>query len=188
MAHAGQLRIVGGQLQKGVAGGHQRVVAVAGVVLKLHIEAGGAAQPADGRRAAGKDARLFNLVKGFGRPFDNGKGGAAGGVPLLPVLQAHEHSRHVLAVAAGAGADGGEHRFDVGLLVLKEVVFGLLHHLQRLLLRRAGGQLHRGGEHPAIFLRQERGRQVHKQEHHPAQQQDVDHYPAQRTVQNFAYR
>ena len=73
MADAGELVIFAGQLQQGIAGGHQRFVSVARVILQLHIETGGAAQTADGRRTAGKDARFFNFVKRFGCAFDDGK-------------------------------------------------------------------------------------------------------------------
>ena len=73
MADAGELVIFAGQFQQGIAGGHQRFVSVARVILQLHIKTGGAAQTADGRRTAGKDARFFNFVKRFGCAFDDGK-------------------------------------------------------------------------------------------------------------------
>ncbi|PCQ13310.1 hypothetical protein CP995_19980 [Klebsiella pneumoniae] len=107
-------------------------------------------------------------------------------VALVPVFETNEHTGYVLPIAAGAGANGSEHRLDVLLLVIEEVIFRLLHHLQRLLLGAAARQLDRGGEHPrdppAAGTRSANA----EQEHHPAEQEDVDQHPAQRAVQYFA--
>ncbi len=127
-----------------------------GVILKLHIKPGGAAKAADGRRAAREHARLFNMAKSLRGALNDGIRAAGVRVAILPRIQAHKHARHVLAVAAGAGADGREHRGDVGFFFLKEIALHLLHHFQRLLLGGAGGQLDRGHKHAAIFLRQKR--------------------------------
>ena len=186
MADPGQQRVFAGQLKQRIACRHQRIVPLTGVILKLHIEACRTAEAADGRRAAGDDPRFVDLIKRFGGAFNNGKGGAGFRVALVPVFETHKHAGHVLPVAAGAGANGSEHRLDVLLLVIEEVIFRLLHHLQRLLLGAAARQLDRGGEHPAILQRQERGGQMQEQEHHPAEQDDVDQHPAQRAVKNFA--
>ena len=186
MPDAGQQRIFPGQLKQRIARRHQRIVPLPGMILQLHIEACRTAEAADRRRAAGDNPRFVNLIKRFGGAFNNGKGGAGLRVALVPVFETNEHAGHVLPIAAGAGANGSEHRLDVLLLVIEKVIFRLLHHLQRLLLGAAARQLDRGGEHPAILQRQERGRQMQKQEHHPAEQEDVDQHPAQRAVQDFA--
>ena len=57
-----------------------------GVILQLHIETGRASEAADSRRAAGEDAGFFNLIKGFGRTFDDGERGSGSGVALIPVF------------------------------------------------------------------------------------------------------
>ena len=44
-------------------------------------------------------------------------------VALVPVFETNEHAGHVLPIAAGAGANGSEHRLDVLLLVIEEVMF-----------------------------------------------------------------
>ncbi len=49
-------------------------------------------------------------------------------VALVPVFETNEHAGHVLPIAAGAGANGSEHRLDVLLLVIEKVIFRLLHH------------------------------------------------------------
>lgn len=102
-----------------------------------------------------QSASFFYFVKRFGRAFDDSERGTGCRIALVPVLQANEHTRYVLSVAAGAGADGGEHRFDVLFFVFQEIVFRLLDHLQGLLLGRTAGQLHRRGKHAAVFQRQE---------------------------------
>ena len=138
------------------------------VILQFHIKPGGTPQTADGRRAAGKYARFFDMAEGFRRAFNNGERGACVAVALIPVFQAHEHACDVLPVPARARADGGEDGNNVIFLFGVEIVLNLLHHLQRLLLRRTAWQLNGGDKHAAIFQRQEEGWQTQEQEHHSA--------------------
>ena len=123
------------------------------------------------------------MRKGFCRTFNDGKRGARPGIAFVPVLQADKHAGNVLPVSARAGTDGGEDRDNVIFLFGEEVLLHFLHHFKRLLLRCAARKLHRGGEHPPVFHRQERGGQVQEQPHHPAQQHNVNHHPAQAAVQ-----
>ena len=157
-------------------------MARAGVILQLHIKPGGTAQAADRGRAAGKDARLFNAGKRFGRAFNDGERGSRSGIAFVPVFQADKHAGDVLPVAARAGADGREDRNNVIFLFGEEVLLNVLNHLQRLLLGGSARELHRGDEHPPVFLRQERGGKMQEQPHHAAQQHNVNHHPAQAAV------
>jgi hypothetical protein len=76
MANAGQ-PLFAGQLKQRIAGRHQRIVPVAGVILKLHIEAGRTAPLIAGGLLA--KTRFVNLIKRFGGAFNDGKGGAGFG-------------------------------------------------------------------------------------------------------------
>ncbi len=124
-----------------------------GMILQFHIEARRAPHSAYGRRAAGEHSGFFDLLKGFGRTFDNRKRTAGFGIALVPVFQADKHPRHVLAVAARAGAHGGENRHHIVFLLGEEILLHLLHHFEGLLLSGTAGQLYRGDKHPPVFQR-----------------------------------
>ena len=127
MANPGQPLIFRRQIEQRIAGCHERRVPVAGVVFKLHIKTGGAAQSADCRRVSGEDPRLVNAVKGFCRTFNDRKRGTGFRIAFIPVLQADKHTRDVLTVASRARAHGSENRSNVGLFMIKEIVLNFLH-------------------------------------------------------------
>ena len=187
VAHAGELWTLSCQLQQLIARGHQRIVPGTAVILKLHIEAGRAAQTADSRRAAGVNPRFFDFVQRLGGALDNGKRGASGAIALVPVFQAHKHARDVLPITTRAGTDGGKNGGDIVLLVFEEIVFNLFHHFQRLLLSGATRQLDRSREHAAIFQRQERGGQAQEQKYHAAQQYHINQHPAYAAMEDFRH-
>ncbi|UNB78877.1 hypothetical protein MJK72_21115 [Klebsiella pneumoniae] len=122
--------------------------------------------------------RFVNLIKRFGGAFDNGERRCRFcGSRWSQSFETNEHAGHVLApLPPGPDGYGSERRLGVLLLVIEEVIFTpSAPPSARLLLGAAARlQLDRGGEHPAILQRQERGRQMQKQEHHPAERDDVD--------------
>ena len=125
MAHARQQRVLPGQLQQLIARRHQLGVAEPGVVFQLHIEAGGVAEAGDRRRAAGDHPRFVNLVECQRGAIDDVERTVGARGAQIPVFQSHEQARHVLAVAAGAGADDGEHRHHILFLFGQEILLDL---------------------------------------------------------------
>ena len=161
-----------------VAGGHERVVAEAGVVLEEEGKAGRDAELGHRRRRERERERVLDLHQRAHRAAGDRVRVQLGRLALAPVLEVHEREAVVLAAAAEAEALHAEDGLDRVLLVLEEVLLQPLDRLHRALLGRADRCEHLAQQVPLVLGGQERARQAREQHAHHHDQRGEDRHEA----------
>ena len=165
-----------GNPQRHVAGFQQLVAAEAAAILEAEIEAADCRQFRDRRHVDGEHHGLLDAEKGHvGSTHHGGRLGILARA-LVPVLEADEGDRRVLAATKKGEAGNADHVLH--FLLLEEVGLRFLQDFQGALARCAGRELDHADEVALVLVGQEAAGQFSEQPAGGAEDREVDDQPA----------
>ena len=161
-----------------------------GTILQEEIKTVGHAQFRNGRQLEHIPLRVLEgrRKEHTERAHHHGIGRGRFILALGPVLELNKAHGVVLTRTSKGVAAHSKHVFDVLFLCLANDSLEAVHHNVRTLGRCGSRRLQHHQQHALVFARHEGARNLHKAQHHSADQDGVEHQQARNATDKHAHR